>query len=264
MKKLLATLFLLPLLLFSGCDSAEENILTVPPTEPEPTALSTNITTVNPDGSVQRMEQVYDENGTLVQLNHHSGANLLVSYAVTCNENGDPVKMVDESFGTGVSMVYTYNEQGQPLKTETLLDNEPYLIQTYSYYSDGTQSAYAVEDKRTDNLCETRYLYENGLQVSEEFYDNGIVLYTWKYTYDSEGRRSVDQKFDENGVADGSRKYTYTPDCTTVTALDVQGQAVSVKQLYYDSLGQLIKEILTVDGQVTTTEYTYLPQKETQ
>ncbi len=231
-------------------------------TEPEPTALSTNITTYNPDGSVQRMEQVYNTDGVLVQANHYSGSNLMVSYAVTCNEQGQPLKMEDESFGTGVSMVYTYDAQGKTLKIETWLKDSVFLIQSYTYGEDGAKTTYTEEDLRTGTCSQTRYGYENGLQTLEEFYENDALLYTWKYTYDSENRRSSGLLLDQNGVEDGSRQYAYTPESTTVTTLDIQGQAVSTKQSFYDSLGQLVKEVLTVGEKVTTTEYTHLPQKE--
>ncbi len=262
MKKLFF-LLLASALLLTACGGSQDASSTTQPV-PEPTALSTNITTVSPDGTVQRMEQIYDENGILVQANHYSGSNLIVSYAVTCNEQGLPLKMADESFGTGVAMLYTYNDQGQTLRIETWLGESPFLIQSYAYGDDGTTSAYAEEDLRTGSLSETRFFYENGLQSAEEFYENGNLLYTWKYTYDQENRRISARLFDENGVEDGSREYAYAPEMNTVTTLDVQGKVLSVKQSYYDALGQLIKEVLTVDGQVTTTEYTHLPPKETE
>lgn len=251
MKKWIAVLTALSCLLLGAC-AAEEPEVTQPKSMPV-----ASITTTNPDGSVQRMEQIYDENGIMIKANHYSGEKLVVSYNVVCDGEGRTLKMSDDTFGTGISMEYTYYKDGKTEKIETKLNGETFFTQRYTYHENGEKATYVEEDTRSSSTIEYKYIYEEGVMRWEEYYENGELLFSWEYTYDSEGRRADGTQRDSNFMLDSSRKYTYEEKITTVTTYDVEGAERSVKTIHYADDGNVSKETFTQDGETTVTEYTY-------
>ena len=254
MIKRITGLFFATCLLLTACAPKEPDA-----TEPtKPSLPVSSIITTHPDGGVEKMEQVYDENGHMVKANHYAGDKLVVSYIVTCDSQGRVLKMADETFGTGISMEYTYNTAGKTEKVETKLNGETFFTQSYTYHEDGEKATYTEEDLRTSSTIENKYIYEEGVMRWEEYYENGMLLFSWEYTYDVDGRRIEGTRRDSNFMPEGSRKYTYENKITTVITYDVEGAERNTKTIHYDNDGSVTKETFTENGETTVTEYTYL------
>lgn len=253
MKKRITGLLLATCLLLTAC--AQE---TPPATEPKPAPPITSIITTHPDGSVEKMEQIYDENGRMVKANHYAGEKLVVSYNVTCDSEGRVQKLSDDTFGTGISMEYTYNAAGKTEKVETKLNGLTFFTQSYTYHENGEKATYTEEDIRNSSTIQYKYIYEEGVMRWEECYENGLQEYSWEYTYDAKGRRVEGTKRDGDFMPDGSRKYTYEDKLTTVTTYDAEGAVRNTRTSHYGDDGTVTKETFTENNETTTTEYTYL------
>lgn len=253
MKKRIAVMLLANCLLLTAC--AQEDPAA---TEPKPTPPVTGIITIHPDGSVEKMEQIYDENGRMVKANHYAGEKLVVSYNVTCDSEGRTLKMADETFGSGISMEYTYDAAGKTEKIETKLNGKTFFTQRYTYHENGEKATYAEEDLRSSSTIEYKYIYEEGVMRWEECYENGELLFSWEYAYDGQLRRIEGTQRDSHFMLDGSRKYTYEEKTTTVTTYDIEGAVRNTKTIHYGEDGSVSKETFTQDGETTVTEYTYL------
>ena len=253
MKKRIWAVLLGACLLLTACATKEPD-----PTQPQVTQPVASIITTHPDGTVEKMEQIYDENGVMVKANHYAGDKLVVSYNVTCDSAGQVLKMSDDTFGTGISMEYTYNADGKTEKIETKLNGDTFFTQSYTYHESGEKATYTEEDLRSSSTIEYRYIYEDGVMRWEEYYENGIQLFSWEYTYDAEGRRAEGTRRDSNFMLDGSRKYTYEEKITTVTTYDVEGAVRNTKTVHYAGDGSVTKETFTEGEETTVTEYAYL------
>lgn len=252
MKKRIAALLALCCLLTAACSTEKPE-----QTQPQPAAPVTGITTTNPDGTVQRMEQIYDDNGIMIQANHYANEKLVVSYNVVCDSEGRTLKMSDDTFGTGISMEYTYNADGKTEKVETKLNGETFFTQSYTYHENGEKATYTEQDLRSSSTIEYKYIYEEGVMRWEEYYENEELLFSWEYTYNAEGKRAAGTQRDSNFMIDGSREYQYEDAVTTVTTYDVEGTVRNVKTIHYSADGSVEKETFTEGDETTVTEYTY-------
>ena len=241
-------------LLLAGCGK-----VTPEPTCPTP-PVST-VTTTYSDGTTQRMEQVYDENGRMIRADHYNGEKLAVSYDVQCDAAGRPVKMQDSRFGTGVTMAYTYDESGNTTRIETSINDAVYFIQAYTYNASGEKTSYIEEDLRSSSIMEYKYIYEEGVMRWEECYENQLLQFSWEYTWDEGGRRVSGTLRDGDHKENGSREYRYEDSQTTVITYDGQGQINTTKITQYNADGTVMKESFTHDGETTVTEYTYYQGK---
>ncbi len=252
MNKRIAVMLLAASLLFAGCATKDPG-----PTQPPVPMPITSITTTHPDGTVERMEQVYDDNGIMIKANHYAGEKLVVSYNVVCDSEGRTKKMSDDTFGSGISMEYTYNADGTTQKIETKLNGATFFTQSYTYHENGEKATYKEEDTRSSTTIEYKYIYEEGVMRWEECYENGELAFSWEYTYNENGKRVTGTLRDSNFMLDGSREYRYEEAVTTVTTYDVEGAVRNVKAAYYNSDGSVAKETFTEGDEVTVTEYTY-------
>lgn len=258
MKKRMAPLLMLCCLLLGACAAdAPEATPTQQPSQPP---IATIITT-HSDGTVERMEHIYDESGAMTRADHYAGDKLVVSYAVTCDGQKRPLKMVDETHGSGISMEYTYNAQGQTVRIETKINGAVFFIQTYAYTQTGEKASYTEEDLRSASIIEYKYHYENGVLCREAYYQERQLQFTWEYIFDADGRRVSGIRRDSNMMEDGSREYKYADAVTTVITYDVQGKVTSTKTVHYAADGRVMNETFTSDGETTVTEYTYLQSK---
>lgn len=251
MNKRIAVMFLAASVLLAGCAKQDPE-----PTQPQEPKQVSCITTTHPDGTVEKMEQVYDEKGNMIKANHYAGEKLQVSYDVVCDEEGRTLKMSDEASGTGITMEYTYNADGTTQKVETKLNDETFFIQSYTYHENGEKATYK-EDARSSGTIEYKYIYEEGVMRWEECYENGELSFSWEYTYDENGKRVTGTLRDSNFMLDGSREYRYEEAVTTVTTYDVEGAVRNVKTAHYNSDGSVEKETFTENDEVTVIEYTY-------
>lgn len=251
MRKPIAVLLALSCLLLSACNAEAPE-----PSQPQQMPV-TEIITTHPDGTVERMEQVYNEMGVMIRANHYAGEKLMVSYNVVCDSEGRTLRMSDGGFGTGISMEYTYNADGKTEKIETKHNGETFFTQRYTYHENGEKATYAEEDLRSDSTIEYKYIYEEGVLRREEYYDNGQLQFSWEYTYGADGNRTEGTLRDSNSMIDGSRKYQYEDTLTTVTTYDVEGNVRNIKTVHYGADGSVVKETFTEGDETTVTEYTY-------
>lgn len=252
MNKRIAVMFLAASLLFAGCAKQEPE-----PTQPPAPMPITCITTTHPDGTVEKMEQVYNEEGLMIKANHYTGEKLQVSYDVVCDEKGRTLKMADKTSGTGISMEYTYNADGTTQKVETKLNEETFFTQSYTYHENGEKATYKEEDARSSGTIEYKYIYEEGVMRWEECYENGELAFSWEYTYDENGKRMTGTLRDSNFMLDGNRTYQYEDGLTTVTTFTVEGIVRNTKTIHYDEKGNVVKETFLENDETTVTEYTY-------
>ena len=223
----------------------------------KPAMLVATITTTHPNGSAEKMEQVYDENGHMVKAKHYAGDKLVVSYNVTCDSEGRVLKMSDDLFGTGISMEYTYIA-GRTEKIETKLNGVTFFTQRYTYHENGEKATYMEADLRSSSTTQYKYIYEEGVMRWEEYYENGILLFSWEYAYDAEGRRVEGTKRDGDFTPSGSRIYTYEDKITTAVTYNAEGAVQNTKTVHYGDDGSVTKETFTEKEETTVTEYTYL------
>ena len=253
MRKIAAMVLLCSLLLVA-CAPKETPV----ETQPQAVIPVSNVTVTRPDGTTERKEQVYDESGCILKVNHYENEKLLVSYNVTSDSEGRVLTMTDDAFGTGISMVYTYDAKGRKETVETKRNGETFFIQSYTYHEDGKEATYTEEDLRSSSTVSYKYSYEDGNLRWEEYYENGQLLFSWEYGYNADNERVEGTQRNSDFLVVGSRTYARENNVTTVTTLHADGSVRDTKTIQQDANGSVVKEIFTQDGETTVTEYTYL------
>lgn len=195
----------------------------------------------------------------------------------------------------GVTLLtYSYGEDGKSLSKTDLGEERPI---TYTVYFDGngaplyTEWLVTVNDQRTELWKDIYTLDENGSIIEEKRYCEGVLQFTYTYTYDSEGRiltqRSLKAKnqsetvytlsYDDRGTCiginckkNGSDEAVYR-EATTVT-YDNGGRVLSITapsyvetHEYHEKSGFVTNEKVTYvgnDSQSTVYyQYTYVNGK---
>lgn len=189
-------------------------------------------TRLNEDGSTNKEEYTYDEQGNLATVTATDGQGQVVVYRYTTT-------VVETDAGRTESTRCTYTTEGTEL--------------THTSVSEYDQAGRLVKRSWVDVVGREGYdacVYdEQGRLLSEEFLDRGKI-YRWEYTYDRQGRLLAEQAtyqdeiestgtytYDENG-----RKATYTRSgygetCVTTYAYDAEGRVSRREEQVTDQAG---------------------------
>ncbi|MBE6976118.1 MAG: hypothetical protein E7439_02835 [Ruminococcaceae bacterium] len=227
MKKL-SVLFILPLLLllFSGCQTADQDAALDAPTNPPPEGcVWVYCLTSRSSANGYSLTMVYDESGNLLEFakNMDKGSvykkvydaqgNLLRDDTLdgtviyTYNENGD-VLTVKSSYN---DVRYTYDEEGKCISW-CFLNSDGTPRETYQNTYDEKGNRISVRIYNGDKTAPdsgTDWVYDDqGNLLEERRYLDGEVYIAFKYTYDEAGRLLTEDQENRGQPFTGST-YTY-------------------------------------------------------
>ena len=270
MKKLLALTLALGLLLgLTACGDPKKPAVESTGSEDGTKTIYviTEQTVVEADGKVSQAEYIYSDNSCLTQLinrtgtGDYTGGELVITeksitneFAVTCDEYGRPVTYTD-GYGSGIVLEYTYDEQGRLASIVMKQNGEAISSVSYVFREDGQLKSQTREDLNLGSSSQRKYFYEDGLLISEEYYEEGSLIYVWEISCLDDGRISSLSVYDMEFNAVGTRKYNYTRTATTVTSYDPDGNVTSTQVMTYDENGNLLSIVTTTGDSVSATLY---------
>lgn len=247
MKRLFSALC--AVLLLTGCAAKAPKEPVETPPETKTVYIHKSITR-SQGNTIGRTDYIYDEENLLtdVIISDASGEEL-ERYLVSCDENGNPVEWTS---ATGTSILYTYDDQGRTLRTETY--NDDTLLTSTEYTWSGALRV-SVTVKTLAQEQRTEYTYDDkGCLIRQDLYTGGVLTSYGLFTLNEEGKAAICNTFDpqNNPIAEVTYEYDGTTEKRTTT--DLQGKVLQTQLQTYDEHGNLLENKLTDVGGMELTE----------
>lgn len=180
-----------------------------------------------------RVKEVYDENGKVREKTMYKFFTVSQRSIYSYDDAGNLIRLeaTDGEGNLEILQEYTWDENGNRLRTTDLSPDGIQSIVEYTYDETGNQTGW--------------YSRENG--VLQEYVET---------TYDEQGRKVFSARYDGNGERLHYWEYTYSDDGLEMTT-SYSGERTSID--YYNEAGQCFRiETYDNDGNLTgVTNYTY-------
>lgn len=277
-KIILSVIGLTGILLLTGCSGSSRQGSSEPPTlgPPERAEFRQELSeTASYRRFVRRFDnthflyknsEVYDDHDNLIRCSdvdvNTEAETVTRSYSYVYNDDGSVNEVCDYSY-VSTRTVFTYNENGDTLKTEVYdVDTGDLRSATENQYN---EQGDLIKSVKTDAygkeslLASSKYEYgDNGLaSVKYEYYSDDSLKSTDNYSYDSENRLVTDECITEDSPVP-RQVFTYEYDSSgnitlkTQTDYNPDGSVKTVAQMKstYNQSGRIIKLENIVDGSV--------------
>ena len=282
MKKIIA-LFLIIMLLMSGCSDKTPDVTTPDETQaptysnegpegilddnmPQTVYKLVRAVSVDEEGVEQwHREYFYDANGFCTEELEVSNAGTITYRQVnTPDENGRVgTSQVTEAEGISYTITYTYDDQGRIARQETSSGGEVTDYTEYTYDEKGNYLSlkqYYYDQLVMDYAFSYTY-NENGDIIVRDEYLSGTLLSHVEITYDEQGREIASVSSIADGASQSRTESTWEGLTETRKYFgmgDTEPYMTSV--ITYDDHGNvIIEESQYSGGSFTMMEYTYEP-----